>query len=255
MILPLINAIGKFQTKTAVAQPNRKTTRYIVIHHAAWTYDPSTACTSIFNYHSSKWPEYGRIGYQEVIQEELDRSLACYQVNPPDMQGANVAKRNHECFGICAATNFTGIPTERWMNALADRAAAAKRRWPDAQIVGHTDIALEGYETACPGPRWKEWRPTLLNRIQALLIPQPAPKPADSTAVWAERWGPIATPTAESWAWDIPRIWQTNWQRLGKCISHAQYDALNHVVVQCFEGGDIRCRSGKCEIVVLVAKQ
>lgn len=255
MALPLIVA------KQFWTSPNgpRKTTRFIVIHHAAFTYDPSHAVSSIYNYHRSKWPKYNAAGYHEIIQEEVDQTLACYQVNPLEIQGANVANRNHECFGICAATNFTGIPTERWMNALAERAAAAKRRWPDAQIVGHTDIALKGYETACPGPRWKEWKSTLLGRIQALLTPAPPPRPApvDPWAIWRGRWGGVATPTTESWEYEIPRIYRhnDNWKRLGKCISSAQYDTPNRVIVQCFEGGDIRCRGEDCEIVILVAKQ
>lgn len=177
MALPLTNVIGLYKAEGATQQPDRRVTRYIVIHHAAWTYAPGAALKSIFTYHSSKWPKYGRIGYHEVIQEERNHALVCYQVNPPNMQCANVANRNHECFGICAATNFTGAPSDMWLNALAERAAAAKRIWPDAQIVGHTDVALKGFETTCPGPRWKEWRPTLLNRIQALLIEVPPPRP------------------------------------------------------------------------------
>lgn len=167
------NVIGQYVTKTAVAQPDRTSTRYIVVHHAAWEYDPGSAVRAIFNYHSAQWPKYGRIGYHEVIQIEPDGSLRCYRVNPPDMQGAGVAKRNHECFHICAATNFgASIPEQLWIDALALRVAEAKRRDSAAQIVGHKEIALPISPTACPGTRWEAWKPTLLTQVASLLAQQ-----------------------------------------------------------------------------------
>src|SRR5215216_668938 len=144
--------IGTYITKDAVRdQPNRTSTHYIVVHHASAFYSPGTACAKIFAFHSSKWPKYGRIGYHEVIQQERDNTLRCYLVNPPLLQGAGVANRNDECYHICGATSFTAIPDDAYIEAFAQRCAAALRVYPNAQIVGHKDIALKGYETACPG--------------------------------------------------------------------------------------------------------
>lgn len=61
--------------------------------------------------------------------------------------------------------------------------------------------------------------------------------------VWNLRWGPIATPDQTSWDWDIPKTWKFNWQRLGFCIGSALYDHTNALVIQSFEGGDVRQRA------------
>lgn len=169
----VINDIGKYILQPASVQPDRPSTRYIVIHHAADTYSPSMACASIFRAHCTR-PDFGnyhRIGYHEVIQLERDASLAAHLVNPPNMQGAGVAKMNHLCYHICAATNFIGMPEDLWIEALAQRAAAALRTYPGAQIVGHKDIALAGHGTTCPGPLWSVWKLRLTNRVAELLAP------------------------------------------------------------------------------------
>lgn len=159
---------SRFVAKTAIPaaqQGYRKTTQYIVIHHAAWTYPPGKACQLIFNYHSSKWPRYGRIGYHIVLQEEPSGVIAQYHVNPLNLVGANVAYKNHLCLGICAATNFKGLPSERWFDAVVAAAAYAKSLYPAAEIVGHKDIADKRAPTACPGPKWHEWRGALLTAV------------------------------------------------------------------------------------------
>lgn len=167
------NAVGQFQTTTAQPMPKRAITRFIVIHHAAWEYEGGDAVRSIFAYHSSKWPRYGRIGYHEVIQVEPDGSLRCYQVNPPDQWGAGVAEQNDVCYHICAATNFANdVPAQPWIDALARRAAAARQRYTSAQIVGHKEIAKPESPTACPGGKWTLWKPTLLAQAESLLAQQ-----------------------------------------------------------------------------------
>lgn len=169
------NVIGQYQASSAVPQPDRPRTSFIVIHHAAFEYTPGDAVRSIFAYHSTKWPKYGRCGYHEIIQIEPDGSLRCYRVNPPQMQGAGVALRNHECFHICAATNFgASIPEQLWIDAIARRATVAKRRDSGAQIVGHREIALPVSPTACPGTRWEAWKPMLLTQVASMLAQQPA---------------------------------------------------------------------------------
>lgn len=62
--------------------------------------------------------------------------------------------------------------------------------------------------------------------------------------VWGLRWGSVAPPDQTSWDWDIPTTWKLHWQRLGKCIGSALYDNTHAIVMQPFEGGDVRQRDG-----------
>lgn len=167
--------IGRFVADTAISDADqgvRASTRFIVLHHAGATYPAGGALAAIFRYHAAKWPRYGRIAYHDVIQLEADgQTLGAYQVNPPELVGAGVFGRNSDTFHICAAWSFPAIPDDGWIEALAQRAAAAARRYPAAQIVGHTDIALPGHGTVCPGSRWATWKPRVLARVQQLLLP------------------------------------------------------------------------------------
>ncbi len=149
----------------------RDVTRQIVVHHAAAFYSPGKAVAEIYKFHSSKWPDYHAIAYHEVIQIEADReTLGCHITNPPDLIGAGVFGRNDDTFHVCAATNFTAIPSDEWIEALARRCVAAKQRYPDAVIVGHKDIALKGHKTDCPGQLWTAWKLRLLGRVSALQL-------------------------------------------------------------------------------------
>lgn len=158
---------------------HRPHTRYLVVHHAAALYRTATGdedVASIARYHLSKG--WSGIGYHEVLAEVTNGGpIAAYVVSNPDLQRAHVALRNDECWGICCATNFGAqLPEGKWIDALAERLATAKRRYPNAQIVGHQEIARPGYTTSCPGTRWKEWKPRLLRQVEALLAaPTPTP--------------------------------------------------------------------------------
>mgnify|MGYP000744739437 CR=1 FL=1 len=170
-----IDRVGEYVADGVATQPDRTVTNLIVIHHAAASYGPGKAVNAIWQYHAARWPDYGRIGYHEVIQIEHDGvTLRAHQVNAPDMVGAGVYGRNHECYHICAATNFSGIPDDAWIEALAQRAADAQRRYPRAALVGHREITIPGHSTSCPGTRWSAWRPTLVARVTELLTPPPA---------------------------------------------------------------------------------
>lgn len=235
------NVRTEFQGAFVTARPR---TLHLVVHHAAANYAPRYGIDdvrAIRNYHvnTNGW---AGIGYQEVLAEETQGgAIACYVVSDPDTQRAHIWGRNHECFGICCAADFTnGIPSQKWQDALAHRLAYHTLRYPGAIIVGHKEITLPGHGTTCPGTRWHIWKPSLLVHVARLTAP--APEPTDP---WPIRWGAIASPDQTSWAWDIPATWKLHWQRLGKCISSALYDNAHGVVVQCFEGGDVRQRAGQ----------
>lgn len=150
----------------------RAVTTYIVIHHAAAVYAPGKAVRAIYDYHTHEWPDYHAAAYAEIIQIEADGAhLGCHLMYHPEQIGAGVWGHNGDTFHICAATNFVGMPDDAFVEALAQRAAAAKSRYPSAQIVGHKEIALPGHETACPGQLWAVWKPRLLKRVAAILAP------------------------------------------------------------------------------------
>lgn len=230
-----INVIGKYKTKTAAVQPNRPSTAYIVIHHAAFDYAPGGALQSIFAYHSSIWPGYGRIGYNEVIQEEPDGTLQRYLVNPYDMVGAGVWGRNPECYHICMARhNRNEIPPQYWIDETARAAADARRRYPNAQIVGHGEIALPGHETSCPGPKWKAWKPAFVAQVDNLIKRAAPPPPPDPWAAWGTAY-PLP---AEQRNWAIPQLWRENAGWLGPATSYEIYPDPN-TSIRTFRAGFI----------------
>ena len=142
--------------------PNRVETKYIVIHHAAFEYKLGDAIRSIHDYHKRKWPGYAGIAYHIVAQRDSDKVVRNYLVNPPNMVGAGVMNMNHTTFHICAATNFTATPSQEWLNALKEAVAYAVTLYPNAEIVGHKDIARPGYGTACPGSAWPTWKKDIM---------------------------------------------------------------------------------------------
>lgn len=154
---------------------NRQSTKYIVIHHAGAVYRPGDAVRAIYTYHKNKWPSYNAAGYHIICQLENDNTVKCYLVNPHRMQAAGVAYRNHETFHICLAWNFLdSIPHTLWIDAARQALRYATKLYPKAEIVGHRDIALSGYGTACPGNKWHIWK----NYLKPLdPDPSPGPKP------------------------------------------------------------------------------
>lgn len=152
----------------------RKRTPYRVVHHAAALYrSPDHALGAVWDWHVNQkgWPG---IGYHEVLVEHEDGTIGAITLSDPMSQRAHVWGRNHEAFGISCLTDFNDrsrfpdrLPTEPWIAALAERL----RFWGEqpgfgrSEIVGHRDIALPGYGTACPGHRWDDWKADLLQRV------------------------------------------------------------------------------------------
>jgi hypothetical protein len=146
----------------------RDTTEYITVHHAAWTYEPGIAAVkAVHAYHKEKWGT--GIAYHEALAEEADGSIVCYTTSDPNLLRYGVASQNHRTFHISALTNFADrIPEQKWLDALAARVAAARARWPRAEVVGHKEIAVPGWETTCPGGLWHQWKPMVLNGSVAI---------------------------------------------------------------------------------------
>lgn len=162
---PLIDVRAKFQ---GAYDTPRSSTTYIVVHHAAALYRTATGLEdvrSVHRYHrdSRGWPG---IGYTEAIAEQVNGGpLARYRLSDLNLQRGHVMGRNHEAVGVACLTNFTGIPEAKWIEALADSLVDLLEHYPQARIVGHTEITIPGYATACPGPAWPLWRPQLLDLV------------------------------------------------------------------------------------------
>jgi hypothetical protein len=154
------NHLYTYVTENAEPAKIRLKTDFIVVHHAGAIYQKGNACRAIFNFHSQKWPKYGRIGYHIVLQEEVDNSITMQIVNPLGIVGANVAQRNHQVVGICAATNFLNVrqPEQKWLDAIRFSLQYVQNIYPLARVVGHKDIALPEYATTCPGNYWDSWK-------------------------------------------------------------------------------------------------
>lgn len=76
---------------------------------------------------------------------------------------ANVALINDEVVGICLPGNWT----EQYPPAAALASAATLVAWlrtllPQAKVVGHYEVAQDGWSTSCPGPLWPRWKPLVV---------------------------------------------------------------------------------------------
>jgi hypothetical protein len=136
-------------------------------------------------------------------------------------------------FGVELVGDYQSqAPTAPQQQLLID-AIAALHQW--AKLGANLNAHRDCDPRTCPGDAFYALKPNLQRRLQSVLSADP----------WPLRWGPIAPPDQTSWGWDIPQTWKLHWQRLGKCISSALYDHPNELVIQCFEGGDVRQRAGK----------
>lgn len=147
----------------------RSSTDYIVVHHAASHYKQKTGIEDVraiagWHIRGRGWPG---IAYHRVLAEEVNGGpVAQYVCSRNETLRYHVAGRNYECIGVCCATDFgSSLPDRKWVDALVVVLADLKTIYPNAQIVGHKDIALRGYETACPGALWLTWKPGLLARL------------------------------------------------------------------------------------------
>lgn len=166
----------------------RSRTRYIVVHHAAALYPTGTGIEdvrAVARYHLGKG--WSGIGYHIALAEETNGgAIARYDLSDLDLQRAHIWGRNHECVGVSCLTNFTGMPAQKWIDALAEVLRELVERYPQAEIVGHREITLPGRGTVCPGPAWLRWKPQLLESVASRLI-MPDALTADSPILAAPR--------------------------------------------------------------------
>lgn len=205
MSTPIVDLSSQYQG--GFTKP-RRSTELLIVHHAAAHYKQATGpqdVAAIANWHI-RGNGWSGIGYHEVLAEETNGGrIVAYLVSNPETQRAHIALQNDIAFGICCATDFgTGLPARKWIDALADRLAVAQRRWPSARILGHKEAARPGHGTSCPGTRWAEWKPQLLDAVQQRL---------QSSAPAATILNGPSVPTTTLIAYLDPRTPHLTWQQ------------------------------------------
>lgn len=122
------------------------TVKYIVLHHSGVDVDSSARQIALYHIGKYGWPG---CGYHVVVRWDGTLEWA----NDWTTMSYHVARRNHECIGICCPGDYTSqLPRDAQLQAALHLARWLRQEFvPQAQIVGHRDISLPGYETACPG--------------------------------------------------------------------------------------------------------
>lgn len=235
MSIPIIDVVETYQGGFTA---RRIRTDHIVIHHAKANYPPGIAAVqSVARYHikTKGWPG---IAYHTAIAREANGKLTRYKLSDPATIRAHVAHRNPLAYGICLLADLTNrAPLADELDALAEAAEDTLRLYPQAQIVGHKDIALGPQEspdgldwrTDCPGKLWLTWKPLLLAKVAALQHPQ------DNEAEWA-LWGCLNPPTDDARSHALPQLWFANRHWLGAALTD-EYEPTPGLVLQVWQGG------------------
>jgi hypothetical protein len=129
----------------------------IVIHHSATPDDRSAEAIARYHVDNLGWPG---IAYHFLVHQD-GRTEYC---QPIEIVSYGVAKRNDNTLHICLVGNFTDAPPgepqiQAARKLVENLCYALGRIYP---VVGHTDIAVEGYATACPGTTWPQWKHRLI---------------------------------------------------------------------------------------------
>lgn len=125
----------------------------IVIHHSATPDDRSAEAIARYHVDTMEWPG---IAYHFLVHQ--DGRIEYTQ--PIEIISYGVARRNDNTMHICLVGDWTatapGDVQLRAARLLIDNLDFALGRvYP---VVGHGEIALPGYETACPGATWPTWK-------------------------------------------------------------------------------------------------
>lgn len=214
---------GSFTTK-------RTSTRYLVVHHAAALYPTRNGIDDVravarFHTVDRGW---GGIGYHICLAEATpDGPIERFDVSDERLQRAHILDRNDECLGVSCLTNFTGMPAQKWFDALAETLRDLNTRYPTAQIVGHKEIAVPRGQTSCPGPLWHQWKARL---IAAVGVSGPVP---------LQPWGTFPVHSAFKTYYERSGgLWQPDRYCLGWAVS--EFD--QNTRTQKFERGALRLR-------------
>lgn len=118
---------------------SRTRTDYIVLHHAAAS---NASVETVHNWHLQRG--FSGIGYHYYIRKDG----TVYRGRPENAIGAHVDGYNSVSVGVCAEGDYTKetMPAPQ-KEALICLVRELKKRYPNARVVGHKDLA----KTVCPG--------------------------------------------------------------------------------------------------------
>jgi len=124
--------------------------RYIMLHHTYGLFETDGSIVGMHNDHRARTAtlDGGGIAYSEIIQQDGTVWIARGELRPSHT-GVSHDIRTHS-YSITVSGNFDvvdRIMSDAQFYSLASRIAAAMRQFPNATIVGHSDLA----PTACPG--------------------------------------------------------------------------------------------------------
>lgn len=195
----------------------RQSTKYIAVHHAAGLYPTKNGLDdvrAIKKFHTDPAPK-GRgwpgIAYHIVLAEETEGGpIARYNCSKLDTLRYHIAYRNHLAVGICCATNFNDKkkfpnkrPTQKWLDAIREVVLDLRtNHYPLAAVVGHKDIAVEGFTTSCPGDTWASWRGAVIEDVQQLTM---VASPRMQKAAWTKALERSPSSFVSDELWDIVR--------------------------------------------------
>jgi len=124
--------------------------RYIMLHHTYGLFETDGSLRGMHNDHRARTAtlDGGGIAYSEIIQKDGTVWIARGALRPSHT-GVSVDIRTHS-YSITVTGNFDradSVMSDVQFYSLASRIAAAMRQFPNATIVGHSDLA----PTSCPG--------------------------------------------------------------------------------------------------------
>lgn len=150
---PWVNLRGRLPGRETYQRRDISQVKYIVVHHTGVDVDNSAKEIASYHVNAEGWPG---IGYHFLVHPDGTIDY----VGDITTTRYNVATLNEFCIGICVVGDFTlRQPTPK-----ALRSTSLLVNWlradpvPQAIVVGHRDVAVEGWRTACPGDTWLTWR-------------------------------------------------------------------------------------------------
>lgn len=136
--MQVINANLKFNGRLT----KRAETQYIVLHHAA-----ASNCSpeDIHSWHLKRG--WIGAGYHYLVRKDG----TVYSLRPENTVGAHCEGYNSRSIGICCEGNFDVEQMgEKQKTALIELVSSLKKKYLNARIVGHRDLAA----TNCPGKNY-----------------------------------------------------------------------------------------------------
>lgn len=221
----------------------RKTTEYIILHHAAGY------GTVEYIHASHKALKWSGIGYNFYVRK--DGSV--WKGRGLDTVGAHAGGNyNSRSVGICAEGNFQkDFMSDAQKQSLIELLAYVWSEYPQAKVVGHRDMDY----TACPGRNYPFGE--IVSGAQQLMAAEPKPEPKqEAPPATAPTGGAfIALPTLKRGAYgESVKAMQIlligRGFSCGRWGADGSFGAATHRALNSFQNGNNLPADGICDIAV-----